>query len=120
MCRCDYEAAGGVPEAWRQAEITDRPIKALARGVRLVDGGVGQQPGLPVVVPGEKDPAAVADDGYGAFDGFHMHIVSRRASVNAKIAPLLSPWLASGAGHVFVRDANYSTRRSSARFNAIP
>ena len=66
----DYEAAGGVPEAWRQAEITDRPVQSLVRGVRLVDGGVGQQPGLPVVVPGEKDPAAVADDGDGACDGF--------------------------------------------------
>ena len=56
--------------------ITDRPVQSLVRGVRLVNGGVGQQPAVPFVVPGEQDPAAVADDGDGAFDGFHMHIVS--------------------------------------------
>lgn len=33
---------------------------------------IRQQP--PIVVPGEQDPAAVADDGDGAFDGFHIHM----------------------------------------------
>lgn len=34
---------------------------------------IGQQ--FPIVVPGEEDPAAVADDGDGALDGFRIHIV---------------------------------------------
>ena len=58
--------------------ITDRPVQSLVCGVRLVDGGVGQQSAVSFVVPCEQDPAAVADDGDDALDGFHTSIVSWR------------------------------------------